>query len=171
MDKNDSYQDVVRCPHCQIAAHHMYCDSCHLYICKSCVDNHLSDSSKEHKLVPYERKRLRSKCEKHYNMQCDYRCEKCNTSLCELCISSEEHKHHNIIANDWIISLKREEDVMQTNVHESEENLERIYEKPEKDKHRKTIKIVIVTLIVFCLILISFLVLWFFTDLPEWSRY
>ncbi|XP_052704880.1 E3 ubiquitin-protein ligase TRIM71-like [Crassostrea angulata] len=100
MDPRNSAQDLVRCTLCQDSVAPMYCEVCHIYLCKDCVEKHLSDSSKVHKVVSlkqYLTSLSNPKCRKHPAKQCELHCEQCNIPICAKCISSGKHSGHKNI--------------------------------------------------------------------------
>nr|XP_034329513.1 uncharacterized protein LOC109619769 [Crassostrea gigas] len=100
MDQWNSPQDVVRCTLCQDSVAPMYCEACHLHLCKDCVEKHFSDSSKVHNVVPlkqYLTTLNNPKCRKHPTRQCELHCEQCDIPICAKCISSGKHLGHNIL--------------------------------------------------------------------------
>ena len=57
MDPRYSAQDVARCDLCEIAIAQNYCDFCHVYLCKPCIGEHISDEYDKHKIVPFHQRR------------------------------------------------------------------------------------------------------------------
>lgn len=105
MDPKYNLQDVVRCRICETSVYSMYCVSCLLHLCQTCVNEHLSDQSKKHKVVPYKMRKFPpvcSKCPPHPKYQCKYYCRKCCTPVCYLCATVDVHKNHEIFDIDII---------------------------------------------------------------------
>ncbi|XP_065927012.1 E3 ubiquitin-protein ligase TRIM71-like isoform X3 [Magallana gigas] len=101
-------QDVLRCHLCETTGPPMYCDICHVHLCKACVGEHLSDESKDHKVVPFKKRGKNPKCSKHSTQLCDLHCEQCNIPICLECVSSGEHLGHKQVAILKILDTKRE---------------------------------------------------------------
>nr|XP_022310246.1 tripartite motif-containing protein 45-like [Crassostrea virginica] len=98
MDPQDCGQDLVRCTLCKDAVAPMYCEVCHIYLCKDCVVEHLSDTDGVHKVVSLKQflstLSYSSVCPKHPTKQCEQHCEECNVPVCGICVSSKEHDQH-----------------------------------------------------------------------------
>lgn len=94
MDPEYNLQDVVRCHLCEIPSPSMYCDICNMHICKVCAGEHLSDPSKEHKVVLFEKRGSNPKCSIHSQKLCELHCKQCDIPICSLCVSSDKHLGH-----------------------------------------------------------------------------
>ncbi|XP_061177562.1 uncharacterized protein LOC133186325 [Saccostrea echinata] len=113
MDPWFSDQDVLLCDLCETPVPPMYCDFCHIKLCKACVGEHLSDLSKEHKVVPYKQKGTTPKyprCQTHVGKLCELHCKECDLPVCLLCLASNFHKGHNLL-NLLEVNLSNQEAV------------------------------------------------------------
>lgn len=107
MNSNQESEELVRCNLCKTSVLTMYCDACHIHLCTACVGEHLSDDSKEHKVVPFKRRRSSPLCQKHSTTTCELFCEQCDSPICVFCISANEHEQHKKIdIMEWIESRK-----------------------------------------------------------------
>lgn len=94
MEPRNSAQDLVRCHHCEKPSPLLYCDICHVHLCKVCVEKHLSDESTEHKVVPIKKQGFLPECINHSQKLCELHCEQCDIPLCVECVSSRKHLGH-----------------------------------------------------------------------------
>eukprot|EP00105_Crassostrea_gigas_P045352 XP_019929500.1 PREDICTED: uncharacterized protein LOC109620808 isoform X1 [Crassostrea gigas] len=101
-------QDVLRCHLCETPGPPMYCDICHIHLCKTCVGEHISDESKDHKVVPFKKRGLNPNCSKHSTQLCDLYCEHCDIPICVECVSSREHLGHEQVGILKILDTKKE---------------------------------------------------------------
>ncbi|XP_061171173.1 uncharacterized protein LOC133180717 [Saccostrea echinata] len=98
MDPRYSAQDILRCNLCEIHVVQSHCELCQTNLCKSCVGEHLSDSTKKHRVVPYKERTSTPnypKCPAH-SKNCELYCEQCDIPVCSTCISSGKHKGHHL---------------------------------------------------------------------------
>ncbi|XP_062599900.1 tripartite motif-containing protein 2-like [Saccostrea cucullata] len=120
MDPRLSAQDVLCCDLCETPVPPMYCDFCHVKLCKACVGEHLSDLSKEHKVVPYKQKGTTPICPTHAGKLCELHCKECVIPVCSLCVS-DKHKGHTFMGIVQIFNDKKEE--MKNDIQELEKCL------------------------------------------------
>ncbi|XP_052681786.1 E3 ubiquitin-protein ligase TRIM71-like [Crassostrea angulata] len=121
MDPRNSAQDAVRCTLCQDSVAPMYCEVCHIHLCKDCVETHLSDSSKVHKVVSlkqYLTTLNNPKCRKHPTKQCELHCEQCDIPICAKCISSGKHLGHKQV--DIFQSFEIKTEILKKDLQELE---------------------------------------------------
>ncbi|XP_052708659.1 tripartite motif-containing protein 3-like [Crassostrea angulata] len=120
MDPRTWAQDVLRCHLCETPGPPMKCDICHTYLCKACVGEHLSDASKEHKVVPFVH--IGStfsypNCLIHSTKQCELYCEQCDIPICTLC-NLGEHLGHKPV--DIVKYIESKKELLQSEMHEFE---------------------------------------------------
>ncbi|XP_065928305.1 B-box type zinc finger protein ncl-1 [Magallana gigas] len=111
-------QDVLRCHLCETPGPPMYCDICHIHLCKACVGEHLSDESKDHRVVSFKKWKFAPECLKHSKKICELYCEHCNISICLECVSTGEHLGHKQV--ELLKSLEAKKEVLQNDLQELE---------------------------------------------------
>ena len=98
MDSSNSGQDLIRCDLCESPIPPLHCDLCHTNLCKACVGEHISDFSKEHKVVQFSERGaspVYPKCSPHSGKACELQCTKCGTPVCSWCVT-ESHQGHDL---------------------------------------------------------------------------
>nr|XP_034330772.1 uncharacterized protein LOC105329761 [Crassostrea gigas] len=118
MDPEYSLQDVVRCHLCETPVPPLHCVICKIHLCKDCEGKHLSDKSKQHKVVPFKYRGSFPYCQKHSTKICDQYCEQCNIPICELCVSSKKHQTHDVV--DILKSLENKKQFLQKDLQDFE---------------------------------------------------
>lgn len=92
MDPEHSAQDVLRCHICKKPLPQLFCALCNTDLCKDCAGDHLLDATKEHKVLPLEKRWCPNltypKCPEHIHKKC---------KNCKICVHSKDHKSHNIV--------------------------------------------------------------------------
>ncbi|XP_062583966.1 E3 ubiquitin-protein ligase TRIM45-like [Saccostrea cucullata] len=128
MDPRYSAQDIIMCDLCQKAALQSHCELCQINLCKDCVGEHLSDSSKRHNVVPYKHRISTNypKCPTHTHKHCELYCEECDIPACSFCISSGKHKGHDV--SDALKKLSSKKKDLERDLMELEEGIFPTYE-------------------------------------------
>uniref|UniRef100_K1RGL7 Tripartite motif-containing protein 2 n=1 Tax=Magallana gigas TaxID=29159 RepID=K1RGL7_MAGGI len=109
----------------------MYCDICHVHLCKACVGEHLSDESTEHRVVPFKKRGFAPECLKHSKKLCELYCEHCNISICLECVSTGEHLGHKQV--ELLKSLEAKKEVLQKDLQELEKLIYPKYQEIESN--------------------------------------
>ncbi|XP_048752697.2 tripartite motif containing 13-like [Ostrea edulis] len=130
MHPRRSAQEVLLCDLCETVPLQSHCELCNINLCVNCVGKHLSDSSKDHNIVPFI-KHIKStpnnpKCPKHANKHCEMFCEKCDVPVCSTCVTSGKHKGHDI--SDVLEKLSAKTESLQKDLEELESRIYPRYE-------------------------------------------
>nr|XP_034330766.1 E3 ubiquitin-protein ligase TRIM71-like [Crassostrea gigas] len=127
MNPEYSLQDVVRCHLCETPVPPLHCVICNIHLCEDCKGKHLSDKSKQHKVVPFKYRGSFPKCLEHSTKTCDHYCEQCNIPICALCVSSRKHQNHG--TSEILESLENKKQVLQKNLQDLEKLIYPKYKK------------------------------------------
>ena len=118
MDPRYSAQDVLRCALCRDAVALMYCNVCHIHLCKECVEKHFSDKTRLHNVVPFEQFLPTLKCPTQPTKHCELHCEQCDTPFCTDCTSSWKHIGHKQV--DIFEALENKKEILRRDLQELE---------------------------------------------------
>ncbi|XP_062615943.1 uncharacterized protein LOC134277627, partial [Saccostrea cucullata] len=141
MDPRTSAQELILCELCKTGALQSHCELCQINLCKACVGEHLSDSSKRHNVVPYKHRKSTPnypKCAKHAQKHCELYCEKCDIPVCITCISSE-HKGHDLSDIQRLFSSKTVES--ERDLRELRKEIYPVYEKIASDLNSEKVNL------------------------------
>ena len=116
-----SLQDVIRCDLCETPVPPKHCEPCHIHLCEACVENHLSDQSKDHYIVPFKLRGCIPKCPYHSTKQFILLCKDCNVSICKICSSWGEHVEHK--KEDILKAMAEKKEVIRKDLQELEESI------------------------------------------------
>ncbi|XP_056007732.1 E3 ubiquitin-protein ligase TRIM71-like [Ostrea edulis] len=134
MHPRRSAQEVLLCDLCETVPLQSHCELCNINLCKACVGEHLSDLSKDHKVVPFLRRKAtpnHPKCPKHAEKHCELYCEECNIPVCTTCVSSGKHKGHDM--SDILEKLSAKTESLQKDLEELEKRIYPRYEEMASD--------------------------------------
>ncbi|XP_062576115.1 E3 ubiquitin-protein ligase TRIM36-like [Saccostrea cucullata] len=142
MDPRYSAQDILLCDLCQKAALQSHCELCQINLCKACVGEHLSDSSKRHNVVPYKQRTSIPnfpKCTNHTQKHCELYCEQCDIPVCSTCIYSGKHKGHDF--SYALQKLSSKPKILENDLEELEENIYPTYEEITSDLNSEKVNL------------------------------
>ncbi|XP_062589913.1 uncharacterized protein LOC134251512 [Saccostrea cucullata] len=111
MDPRLSAQDLIRCDLCETAIVQMYCEFCHVKLCKPCIGEHIAEEYSKHQIVPFQQRKstlIYPKCTTHPTKACELQCKECDIPICALCSVSESHKRHSMSNLFEIYNTKRQ---------------------------------------------------------------
>ncbi|XP_065924651.1 tripartite motif-containing protein 2 isoform X1 [Magallana gigas] len=131
MDPRRSAKDVLRCHLCETPVPHLYCDICHVDLCKSCVGEHLLDESTEHKVVSSIKRGSTSTCQKHSSKLCELYCTQCDIPICALCVTTKAHQAHDVV--DIWKGIENKKHEIQIDLKELEKSIYPKYEEIASD--------------------------------------
>ncbi|XP_056002640.1 E3 ubiquitin-protein ligase TRIM71-like [Ostrea edulis] len=128
-----SAQEVLLCDLCETVPLQSHCEVCNINLCVNCVGKHISDSSKDHNVVPYLRRKSPnySKCPTHPDKHCEHYCEKCEIPVCSTCALYGKHKGHDVSDIQEKLSAKTES--LQKDLEELETRIYPRYEEMASD--------------------------------------
>ncbi|XP_056004013.1 E3 ubiquitin-protein ligase TRIM71-like [Ostrea edulis] len=129
MHPRRSAQEVLLCNLCETVPLQSRCEVCNINLCKACVGEHLSDSSKKHNVMPYlQRKSTPNypKCPKHVEKYCEHHCENCDIPVCIKCVSSGKHEGHKL--SEFLEKLSAKTQNLQKDLEELETRIYPRYE-------------------------------------------
>lgn len=90
-------QEPIRCELCtrSTEAVKVFCNTCNVKLCKSCMPSHVSQGHRSHDMVEYAYHGSNAMCEIHSGNRCEMKCQQCQIPVCTKCIISGLHKNHD----------------------------------------------------------------------------
>lgn len=110
-EENIRAQEAVQCDLCNSPSPPLYCVECHVNLCKTCVGDHLTDLSIDHKVVLFQNQGMVSRylqCQSHPKKRCELHCNNCDIPVCNTCLLSNSHKGHTLLESLEVIRSKKE---------------------------------------------------------------
>ena len=121
MDSQCSLQDVIRCSICETPVPSEHCENCHIHLCETCVEEHVSDDIKDHYIIPFEIRGVLRICKIHSTETCKRFCKTCNVPICKQCVSSSEHSWHK--KEDVVQFYKRKKEDIKNDLEDLEKSI------------------------------------------------
>lgn len=109
--KIEDANSPIHCDLCNEPNPPLHCEECQCNVCLACVGKHLSDLSKDHKVVPYQKQGSIPKyikCQSHASERCELHCQRCDKPVCNTCLLSNSHKSHSLTELMELIRSKKE---------------------------------------------------------------
>ncbi|XP_055997704.1 uncharacterized protein LOC130047166 [Ostrea edulis] len=134
MHPRRSAQEVLLCDLCETVPLQSHCELCNINLCKACVGEHLSDSSKRHNVVPFLQRKATPnypKCPNHAEKHCELHCEDCDIPVCITCVSSSKHVGHKL--SEFLEKLSSKTKSLQKDLEELECRIYPRYEEMASD--------------------------------------
>nr|XP_022309753.1 uncharacterized protein LOC111115348 [Crassostrea virginica] len=135
MDPRYGGQDIVRCTVCETVVAPMHCEVCHIDLCKDCVEAHLADQSKVHKVVSLKQFLSSPKCPVHATKHCELHCKQCDVPICSQCVISKAHKDHDVV--EMMENFKNKQTALRKDLEEIEKVIYPKFQKSEAFIKRK----------------------------------
>lgn len=114
-----SAQDVIRCDLCETPVPPLYCDICHINLCKACTGEHILKESKLHIVVPIKHQQsspILPNCPEHTVKLCELHCNRCDIPICVQCITSKRHAAHDVV--DILNFIEKKNKALQADLEE-----------------------------------------------------
>ncbi|XP_056008522.1 E3 ubiquitin-protein ligase TRIM71-like [Ostrea edulis] len=128
-----SAQTVLLCDLCETVNLQSHCELCNVHLCKDCVEEHLSDSSKKHNVVSFLHRKSTptySRCPTHADKHSELYCEECDVPVCSTCVS-KKHRGHNLC--DVLEKFSSKKESLQKDLEELESRIYPRYEEMASD--------------------------------------
>ena len=135
MDPRYGGQDIVRCTVCETVVAPMHCEVCYIDLCKDCVEAHLADQSKVHKVVSLKQFLSTPKCPVHATKHCELHCKQCDVPICSQCVISKAHKDHDVV--EVMENFKNKQTALRKDLEEIEKVIYPKFQKSEAFIKRK----------------------------------
>ncbi|XP_048748225.2 E3 ubiquitin-protein ligase TRIM71-like [Ostrea edulis] len=137
-----SAQHVLLCDSCETAPLQSHCERCNINLCTNCVEKHLLDSSRKHRVIPFIEKCSTPnypRCQSHPDKQGESHCEKCGLPVCSTCVASGKHRGHDI--SDIQKELSAKTQGLRTDLEELETRIYPRYQKIVSDVQTEEVEL------------------------------
>lgn len=104
-------QESLQCDLCNSLQPPLHCMECQINLRKTCVGDHLTDLSIDHKVVPFQNQGTVPRylqCQSHPKKRCELHCNNCDLPVCNICLLSNSHKGHTLLESLEVLRSKKE---------------------------------------------------------------